>query len=423
MRVIYKNLVRTIFAHPKENAVLLLNTVLCTATVFILLQNFYYLKNHFDLIYSDDIIAQHYYINLSDDDYQSKLNDMVNLSPMYYVGEEVEEEISNNSYLSLYYYGFSSIPVNAFSENDKFENFAFIDENIIQVNQTTGSDFESSFVNLMFVSNNFSEVFNVHLLKGRDFNSTDVITNVTLEPIPVILGNDYASVFNVGDIIELENDKLEVIGILDDNAYVSSDGFVSYLDDVIVSLCDLPRDLSVNMDDYDYRKLYTYDYLYCSDTSVDVQKEINRITTECGYYTFELQPIDGVEITETKNISEKNMMLIGLLAFVACVICTMSLSSVLYNRVLQDRAVFCIFLCSGIPLWKINISIVLEMIIMLVLSFFPTWALSIIEYGTLMVPVWQLILFEGIIVLISLVPVFRLNRQVNIDLMIRDRIL
>ena len=155
---------------------------------------------------------------------------------------------------------------------------------------------------------------------------------------------------------------------------------------------------------------------------MDIQKEINRITAENGYYTYEVQPTDGIEISETKDVSSKNVALIGVLALIACIICTCSLSSVLYNRTVQDRSVFCIYMCCGIPLWKINLSLIIEMLIFLGVSFFPTYALSIMEYEKLLVPAWQILAFSGIILLVSLIPVFKINRENNLDMLIRDKI-
>ena len=135
-----------------------------------------------------------------------------------------------------------------------------------------------------------------------------------------------------------------------------------------------------------------------------------------------MQPVDGVEVSETKDVSAKNVALIGFLALIACINCTCSLSSVLYNRTVQDRSVFCIYMCSGIPLWKINLSIIIEMAVFLGVSFFPTYALSIMEYKKLLIPAWQILMFSGIIVLVSLIPVFKINRENNLDMLIRDRI-
>ena len=62
------------------------------------------------------------------------------------------------------------------------------------------------------------------------------------------------------------------------------------------------------------------------------------------------------------------------------------------------------------------------MAVFLGVSFFPTYALSIMEYKKLLIPAWQILMFSGIIVLVSLIPVFKINRENNLDMLIRDRI-
>ena len=422
MKVVINNIFRSIKGHPKENFIILVNMILCTMTVFVLLQNYYFLQEHFDVVYSENEVAHHYSIQMSDEEFQSMLTDMLNYSPMYYVGEKVNGEINSTPHLSLYRYSSSPIGLGSFKNKELFKEHAYVDEGAYEYYQMTGEDGEYEFVDTMVVTVNADEVFGLKVMKGRFFEESDINTNDPDVPVPVVLCNDYAGDLDVGDVIELENDKAIVIGILEDNMYMSGWGAIEFIDDKIMSLCAFPRDFSMSVDDYNYRKFEIYDCIYCDDESVDVQKTINKITAENGYYTYQVTPIDGVEISETKDVSAKNVALIGLLALIACIICTCSLSSVLYNRTVQDRAVFSIYLCSGIPLWKINLSIIIEMVIFMAVSFCPTYALSLKEYKQLLVPAWQIIMFTAIIVLVSLIPVFKINKDNNLDMLIRDKI-
>ncbi|MBO4460892.1 MAG: ABC transporter permease [Clostridiales bacterium] len=424
MKILFKNIIRSVKGHPRENIIILLNMILCTMTVFVLLQNYYFLKEHFDLVYGSDQVARHYSIVMSEEDNKAMRSDLLNRSPMYYVGKDVEKDIMNTPHLELYYYTYLQVPLSSFTERENIEKYAYVDEDLKRYLERIGEESEYSFMNILTVSENCDDVFKLRILKGRFLGEEDQNTNDPDIPVPVVLGNDFAESFDIGDIIELDGDRLVVIGILEDNMYMNGWGAVEYLDNMILTLCPtIPRSFDAGIEDYDYQKLLIYQYVYCDDESVDVQKEINRITAENGYYTYEVQPIDGIEISETKDVSSKNVVLVGLLALIACIICTCSLGSVLHNRTIQDRSVYCIHLCCGTPLWKINCSITLEMILYLMISFFPTLALSIIEYGGLMVPVWQILLFSGVIVFISLMPVFRLNKDNNLDMLIRDKII
>lgn len=428
MIFIYKNIIRSIKGHPLKNLMILFNIILCTMTVFVLLQNYYFLKNHFDEVYSNSQTASHYSIRLRDADEQALLSDCINGSPMYFVGKGVENEINNNHNMLLYSTNNVQIPLKYFVNNHKISEYSYFDKDTFESFYSVGQEDECYFINYMIVSYNINKVFNLKLLKGRFFDKEDAHNNDSSIPIPVVLGNSYASTYDIGDLIEIniegKKDKAVVIGIMEEKMFISNWGTVEYLDNWILSTCDsFPRDIENNTSGESMLEPLVFENLYCDDPTMDVQKAINRITAKNGYYTFELQPIDGVEISETKNISSKNVVLIGILAFISCVICTCSLGSILYNRSIQDRAVYCIYLCCGIPFWKINLSITIEMLFYLTVSFFPTYALSLIEYDELMVSPWQLAVFSGLIILAVLIPVFKINENNNLDLLIRDKII
>ena len=84
MRLIINNIFRSVKNHPKANFVILLNMILCTMTVFVLLQNYYFLRNHFDKHYGYEV-ARHYGLEMSNDELRAKVSDKLNKSPMYYV--------------------------------------------------------------------------------------------------------------------------------------------------------------------------------------------------------------------------------------------------------------------------------------------------------------------------------------------------
>lgn len=424
MRVIINNIFRSVKNHPKANLVILINMILCTMTVFVLLQNYYFLSNHFDKHYGYEV-ARHYSLEMSNDDFRAKESDKLNKSPMYYVGQEVNKEIESNPHLTLYQAGEIAVPMWLVEDRMKLEKYKQIDDGMKESVLMSGEHYSEDDYTCIYFMNvpvNAEKVFNLTLKEGRFFNEEDKYIYDPVIPFPVILGNDFAATFKLGDTIDLKGDKGVVVGILEDNMYMSLWGHVKYLDDRILTVHPLvPRNFSMSMEDY-YILHDDLDQIYCDDPTMDVQKEINRITAAHGYYTYETNPIDGIEISETKDVSSKNVALIGVLALIACIICTCSLSSVLYNRTVQDRSVFCIYMCCGIPLWKINLSLIIEMLIFLGVSFFPTYALSIMEYEKLLVPAWQILAFSGIIVLVSLIPVFKINRENNLDMLIRDKI-
>ena len=97
----------------------------------------------------------------------------------------------------------------------------------------------------LFVTPNFFEVENYRIVEGRDFTAEDM-PYVEGKPRPVLLGNKYLGIYEVGDILEFAGNTLEygrksvhgieVIGFLaEDTTVLSRGGDVVYdLDNYIV---------------------------------------------------------------------------------------------------------------------------------------------------------------------------------------------
>ena len=54
MKFYFKNFSRSVFTHPKVNMVILFDLILTAAAVFVLIQNFYFLKEKHDEFFSED---------------------------------------------------------------------------------------------------------------------------------------------------------------------------------------------------------------------------------------------------------------------------------------------------------------------------------------------------------------------------------
>ena len=225
MRIVIKNMIRSVKSHPKENTVILLNMTLCMMTVFVLLQNYYFLKDHFDLVYGNDQVAKRYRIEMNDNDKQAMLSDRLNRSPMYYVGQKVDKEIMDLPHLYLYYNMYTDIPLNEFADKEQLRRYSSFDELSFRESRSEDKD-DYTYINVMIVSEYCEKAFNLKTMSGRFFEKADYGITDRNKPIPVVLGNDYAEMFSVGDIIELRNDTAVVIGILEDNMFISGGGAV-----------------------------------------------------------------------------------------------------------------------------------------------------------------------------------------------------
>ena len=434
MKFYFKNFSRSVFTHPKVNMVILFDLILTAAAVFVLIQNFYFLKEKHDEFFSEDRVAKTYELYVGDELFPLVESDVHSKSTMYYIGLKLYNEINS-----------SSIKTFGYSYELKGMRGAFFDKATDEKMINSG---HKKRLDRYMVSDYALEGFGLKIAEGRWFNQEELDHPYLQERVPMVLGSNFASTFDVGDIIIYDDDvryhdEAVVVGFLESNTAieyygVSQGGF----DDAVIMphIGSFPRlHAKRNLDGYDQEALQesinrkdelvnrervrtlTGGYLYCPDETVDVQKLINDYTSKYGFYQITATPIDGAAYSETKSISERNLLLIGVLAVSTTVICMISLGGVLYNRTLDDRRTYCIYMSAGIPLWKINISLITEMLFWMILSILPVIALSLYEYQTLMIPLWQIGLFELIVMGVSIAPSLAVNSKCNIDLLIRNQ--
>lgn len=411
MSFFVKNLKRSILAHIKINIIILFNMMLATLIIFVLLQNFYFLRERHDVFFAEDRTAKTFNLSIDADMFQTLENDAWNKTAMYEMALHIYDDI-NLTEMKIYKY----------SETYIYSDY--LDD--LTQNKLNGY----SEINVYEVSEYTLEGLGLTLSEGRWFTSDEFVNINDSQYIPIVIGNQFSDSFNVGDIIEFNNDefsdKAVIIGILSPNVAIQSYGTVNenINRSFVVPLCGgFDRSSSdLDMLNREKMRIVTQGYLFCPDENIDVQKAINKFVSKYGYYTITASPIDGTAYTETKSISERNLLLIGILAFVVAIVLTISIGGILYNRALDDRRTYCIYMSVGIPLWKINISIITEMLFLIMLSLIPVLILSWFEYKTLLIPIWQILLFDLIIIGVSLIPSLIANTKCNIDLLIRNQI-
>lgn len=423
MKFVINNTIKSLLQNPRRIIPLLINMVLCNAAVFIFLQNYECLKYSFDSIYYDKTdIARCYSVEFAEEDidsFESSMafnTDIVNRTSMYEVGKRVYKELEDNPHIFFYEQCSSGILLDDIEDGGKL--LPFIDEEQPQPE-----------IHVEYVNENNFKAWNVKVVEGRDFNSDDFDNLDMNVPVSVILGNEFKTVYKVGDTINIHDeyygdDSAEIIGFLNEGAYLEAYNQLYSIDNYMFCPVIFPRDKE-GIDKYeelDGLFLDKHRRVYIDDPTIDLQALVNEVTTKNGFYTLVCSALDGAEKRETEDVARRNVFIIGTLALIGGVICTLALSAILYNRAVRNRTKYCIFMCAGIPLWKINLSITLEILILFVVSVFPVIGLSIYEYGRLYVPLWQIILLTLPIIMVSLIPTFMVNRNCNLDLLIRNKI-
>ncbi|MCQ2534236.1 MAG: hypothetical protein MJ172_06690 [Clostridia bacterium] len=414
-----KNFLRSVFRHLKVNLIILFDLIFCASVVFVLLQNFYFLKEKHDEFFYDDRVAQNYYLSTGIDRVQTIENDVWNKTNMYEQGLKIYREI-NSGELALYTYQVQYLNLQGFDSST-----------LRKLQNISGSEEDSQSYQMIYISDYGAKGMNLKLNEGRWFTEEDYNNLKDVEYFPVIMGSEYKGKFNLGDIFYYNDgegeDKAVVVGFLDSNQIVEAYGMVQedFDNSILAPLSlDFPRtNIDEDMLNRMRVRMLGEGILYSPDDSLDVQKYINQLTSKYGYYTIEASPVDGTAFSETKSLSERNILLIGILALLTTIICTISLGGILYNRTLDDRRTFCIFMSAGIPVWKINLSLIIEMVFWIILSIAPIVLISMHEFDAVLIPVWQIVLFELVVIGISIAPSLYLNSKCNIDLLIRNQMI
>lgn len=428
MRFVIKNLSRMLIENWKYSLLILFDLVLCSTVIFILLQNYFYLQARHDMMFFGDEPATMYSAKIEDENVVEALSEGVNRTPFFHNAIDMFEEF-NKSNIKFFSYKF--IPVDPDSllleSGSNLEEFA-----VTEKDQVDGSDY--SFIPVTSVSENTIEGLELKISDGRSFMKDDFYNTDSDTPLAAVLGYSYKGKVDLGDKIVFENghdrEELIVVGFLKEGSALYAYGIEqeNYDNSIFVPTDGMtfPRNSEVKTaDDVDkerYGNLVCGSFVYCEDTDIDVQKEINKITSKYGFFMFSVTPINGSAFSEAKEVSEKNIRLMLVLAVIMTIACVLSLGGILYSRAIKDRATNCIYLCCGIPLYKINLSVIIEMVVLAVISVMPCVAISLREFDAVFIPYWHMGVYIVFVAFVSLVPVFVINGKCNLDLMIRNQI-
>ena len=101
MKFYARNFTRSVFTHPKVNLIILFDLILTAAAVFVLIQNFYFLKEKHDEFFSEDRVAKTYELYVGEEIFPLAESDVQSKTNMYDIGLRLYDEI-NASPLKTY---------------------------------------------------------------------------------------------------------------------------------------------------------------------------------------------------------------------------------------------------------------------------------------------------------------------------------
>jgi hypothetical protein len=408
------------FAHWKSNLLIFIEMAVCTAIFFIMLHNYTLAQHTYNQKLSGTVRAERFTISLQDMD---QFGELLPKSTLYDVAQKVQKEIlSSPDWVAYEIGGLTFIPYTR-------EGFPTAIPIEMMAKDIT-SDFYEHFISVQQVlSPTYMTQNGLRVTEGRTFEEADF--HVFDGPSPVIIGAQLAPYLHVGDVITFgeywdENTIIEselvVIGILEEDSFtVFQEGDFDINKGILTAgpLAHYGERSPDILEQERLRGLLDLGVIVPHNKNLDVQDRINQITAKYGFYSMIVQPLDMNEVMDATIVSQKNLVLLSVLAILTSSLAILSVGTVLLRRTRKDIPNICTFLMSGIPLGKIMTSILIDLLFWGSLALLPTLVLSWTEYRAFLFPMWQLLLFHYGALLIAYIPIIPTLGRINLDYSIR----
>lgn len=417
MSFIYHNIRRMSFSNWKSNLLIFVDMAVCTAIFFIMLHNYTLSLHTYREELTDTVLAQRVCINLND---PSNIAGMTSGTPIYDVALKVQKEILNSpdwiAYEGFHLFDFPysrEVFPNAVPE-DVLTRFSF------------KYMYDYYVTSMSIYSTTFMTQNGLRVSEGRTFQDSDF--NIIDCPVSIIIGAKLAPYLDVGDVVTSGNGQAIVVGILEEDSFWIDSGQDNSSDEIDINKSfifagDLPlmtgRTTLENREIDRLHALMNGGVIVPHDKHLDVQDKINQITAKYGFYPLIVTSVNMNEITNTTIVSEKNLLLLSILAVLTSSLAVLSVGTVLLRRTRKDIPNICVFLMSGIPLGKIMMSILIDLLFWGSLALLPSLVLSWTEYRAFIFPIWQLLLFHYGALFIAFIPIIPTLGRINLDYNIR----
>lgn len=313
-------------------------------------------------------------------DYESKLNDIMNVGEIFFLVDHTDESKFSENILNA-----------EDGEKRLFELYTFISENP-DFNTYTGSTqfsiwvddigVDSSFIqerhgdsvayNCIKVDQKLIDVFNLQCIEGQLFSADDF--KDTGDVIPIVLGYDFRKWYNLGDIItdsSGSDQSFQVIGFLDKSSFFINPlrgDEVFWLDNFFV--IPLQPDTFNSTELYDDAIMSTF---FIVDDSVEL-RGLQEKSNQLDLYTFEFRSFSE----QMQRISYDNALVIKSIGLMMIITLLFSLIGIISNLIqfinthMKEFAIH--MLCGGQMkliiariLWQVLILIFMADIIVLVI--------------------------------------------------------
>lgn len=283
----------------------------------------------------------------------------------------------------------------------------------------------------------FCDEFGISIKEGRSFVPEDfVVTSPENIVLPVLLGNGYRDLYQIGDRIEnahlgmLQTITLEVIGFFGEGSYFYDNNTMKQILDryMVIPAVETSYDGRLTDGTYDDFTHASYDSFKIENTRIvceqsqyqEIKTHIMEIFRKYGFselYLFEESKGYTDYLRHAHEDTVTSMVItVFIIAMIVIMVCVQT-----YYRIIKNRKKYCILMLNGITTWQLFLLIVIETFLMFILSailyFAMKYALrnnSNFDFGLSQYSLSVIIAIEG--VLLILIGCFGVRKIRGLDM-------
>lgn len=271
--------------------------------------------------------------------------------------------------------------------------------------------FEGRPVLQYFANNGFFEVFDQKVISGRNFDSKDYEN--TGDVIPILVGYNLKNKYQLDEVYQIENpingelQNYKVVGILEYNSrYVNLDNYQTDFTDFNNSYIRPFNEESL----FTYHDFSIFDLAINSTVIItDNEEEINEIinkSNDLGLFSLEFVTLEkslSIVTDRTKQLVYYEGTILVLLLIFSLIGFISALLGIISKKMLE----YSIHFMYGATIFLISLRIVIQVSIVIVISFIPVLIIFKLSYLTL-----YTLLFTILLILIILIyPITKFRNQ------------
>lgn len=247
----------------------------------------------------------------------------------------------------------------------------------------------------LYIDKEYSNYLPFIISQGREFVENDFSRNET-EETPVILGPNYANIFNLGMSWEYFDNqmqvikKIKVIGFLDKNqisvnttlpmdSIKSLDNYVIFPQGKITKTLSNDKEIQKKYNN-NYR-LNLYNYIMNSmiiikepNSQAEIISEIEETARKVGF--FDIRCLNAMsQLDKHKKLFKEQIQVTNTIFFIVISICSIGIVSNMLYSIMRRNNEFGIHILTGASFYDIIMRVILEVFIIIVISLLFSFAI------------------------------------------------